>query len=192
MNKIGLLTTLIALAIALPMEAGAKGRVRSSHSHASPEAHPHATGETHPAEGGSGIIRNAVARPHRSQDGTTGSENGALPGTAPGSEEDANLRRIREEKAAARAKRDAEILAARKLQQEADAEKRREQAEQAALNASEAEKRKEAEARAKNRELALLERQQRQAAWEARCQIKPVMTDAEIATCKEVWSTAAR
>ena len=36
-------------------------------------------------------------------------------------------------------------------------------------------------------ELAQLERQQRQAAWEARCQIKPVMTDEEIANCKKVW-----
>lgn len=192
MKKIGLLTTLIALAIALPMEAGAKGRVRSSHSHASHDAQPRAASESHAAEGGSGIIRNAVARPHRSPDGSASNESGALPGSAAANEEDANLRRIREEKAAARAKRDAETLAARKLQQEADAEKRRELAEQAALNASEAEKRKEAETRAKNRELAQLERQQRQAAWEARCQVKPVMTDAEIATCKEVWTTAAR
>ena len=82
MNKIGLLTTLIALAIALPIEAGAKGRIRSSHSHTSPEAHPHTTGETHATEGGSGIIRNAIARPHRSQNGTTDSESGAQPGSA--------------------------------------------------------------------------------------------------------------
>jgi uncharacterized Fe-S cluster-containing protein len=32
------------------------------------------------------------------------------------------------------------------------------------------------------------DRKRRLQEWEARCVIKPVMTDAEIATCREVWT----
>ena len=192
MNKIGLLATLLAIALALPMEAAAKGRIRSSHGHSSADAHPHHSSDTHVSEGGSGFVRNAVARSQRPNEAQGASNGYAASGAPAASEDDANLRRIRAEKEAARAKRDAEALAAQKLQQEADMEKRRQQAEQAAINAAEEQKRKEAETKAKNRELALLERQKRQAAWEARCQIKAVMSDEEIATCKEVWGSTAR
>ncbi len=191
MNKLGLLATLLAIALALPMEAAAKGRIRSSHGHSSADAHPHQSADAHASESGSGIVRNAVARSQRPNETQGASDGYAVPSGSATSEDDANLRRIRAEKEAARAKRDTEALAAQKLQQEADQEKRRQQAEQAAINAAEEQKRKEAETKAKNRELALQERQKRQAAWEARCQIKSVMSDEEIATCKEVWSRPA-
>lgn len=189
MNKIGLLSALLAIAVILPADANAKGRVRSSHSHS--DSHPHQTAESHASEGGGSYVRSAVTRSDRSTE--NGSANSGMPaaGNTVATEEDANLRRLRQEKEAARAKRDAETLAARKLQQESDAEKRRLQAEQAAINATDEQKRKDAEARTKNRELAQLERQKRQVAWESRCQIKAVMSDEEIATCKKVWSTPA-
>ena len=188
MNRIGLATLLIALAFGISADASAKGRIRSSHS--SSNAHSHNAAETHASENGSGFVRNTVARSGRSNDESvsSGSPSAGNPAT---SEEDENLRRIRQEKEAARAKRDAAILEARKLQQAADEEKRKEQAEQAAIAAADEKKRREAEAKVKNRELALLERQKRQAAWEARCDIKPVMSDEEIAICKEVRSKPA-
>ncbi len=192
MNKNSLISALIALAVVLPADSYAKGRIRSSHSHGSSESHSSHATETHASESGSGFVRSAVARSNRSDGSSSADGSSASPGTPLTAEEDANLRRIRQEKEAARAKRDAEALAARKLQQAADEEKRRELAEQAAIARAEEQKRKDAAAVAKNRELALLERQQRQAAWEARCQIKAVMSDEEIATCKEVWSTPAR
>lgn len=189
MNKIGLLSALLAIAVILPADASAKGRVRSSHSS---DSHPHQT-ESHASEGSSGgYVRNAIARSDRSTDNAAGNNGNATPGSPVAAEEDANLRRIRQEKEAARAKQDAETLAARKLQQASDEEKRRQLAEQAAIDRAEEQKRKDSESKVKNRELAQLERQKRQAAWEARCQIKAVMSDEEIATCKEVWSTPAR
>lgn len=192
MNKASLISALIVLAITLPAEALAKGRIRSTHSHVSSESHSSHATDAHASESGTGFIRNAVARSGRSDGSSSGDGGSTTPGTPLSAEEDANLRRLREEKEAARAKRDAETLAARKLQQAADEEKRRQLAEQAAIDRAEEQKRKEVEAKAKNRELAQLERQQRQAAWEARCQIKPVMSDEEIATCKEVWNSPAR
>ena len=191
MNKIGLLATLLAIALALPMEATAKGRIRSSHGHSASDSHAHHSTETHASEGGSGIVRNAIARSQHTNENQGAANGYSTPGAQAANDDDPNLRRIRAEKEAARAKRDAEALAAQKLQQEADIEKRRQQAEQAAINAAEEQKRKDAEAKIKNRELALQERQKRQAAWEARCQIKAVMSDDEIATCKEVWSRPA-
>lgn len=190
MNKIGLLSALIAICVVLPVDADAKGRIRSSHSHTTPESHPHQTGESHASEG-SGFVRSAISRNHRT-DGNSDSSSVSSPPVSPISpEEEAKIQRIRQEKEAARAKQDAETLAARKLQQAADEEKRRQMAEQAAINAAEEQKRKDAETKVKNREIAMLERQKRQAAWEARCQIKAVMSDEEIATCKEVWSKPA-
>ena len=59
------------------------------------------------------------------------------------------------------------------------------------MAAANAEKQREAEAAAKKREQAIIDRKQRQAAWEARCQIKSVMTDEEIATCRQVWTRSA-
>ena len=170
----------------------AKGRIRSAHA-SSGDAHAHHATETHISDSGtgSGAVRTTLARSGRSNDHSASGGNEAT-GSAASAEEDENLRRIRQEKEAARARRDTETLAARKLQQASDEEKRRQQAEQAAINRAEEQKRKEAEAKIKDRELALLERQKRQAAWEARCQIKAVMTDEEIATCKEVWSKPAR
>lgn len=190
MNRIGLASILVALALGISTDSDAKGRGRSSHS--SSDSHSNHATETHASEtgSGSGIVRHTVNRSGRSNDESAGSGNSSTGNQATG-EEDENLRRIRQEKEAARAKRDAATLEARKLQQAADEEKRKEQAEQAAIAATEDKKRREAEAVVKNRELAMLDRQKRQAAWEARCDIKPVMTDEEIAICKEVRSRPA-
>lgn len=195
MKKTALFTALIALAIGVTTDADARVRARSSHgsSHTSDGAHttntsPHAA-ETHGGESTTGAIRSSLSRSGRNNDNASDTPTQS---TSPSVPEDPEQRRMRQEKEAARARADAETLAARKLQQEADAEKRRQLTEQAAINRLQEEKRKDAEAKAKNRELALLERQKRQAAWEGRCQIKAVMTDDEIATCKEVWTTPAR
>lgn len=195
MNKLGLLSALMALAVALPFDADARGRSHSSHS--SSGSHPHANdshvSDSHASESHiGGAVRNSISR-HRSDNNQSGngSEDIASGGVV-GSEDDARLRRIRQEKEAARAKTEAETIAARNAQMASDEEKRRQLLEQAATRAAEEQKRKDAANAVKNRELAMLERQQRQAAWEARCQIKPVMSDAEIATCKEVWGSPAR
>ncbi len=192
MKKLGILPAILAVAVSLPFDAEARGRSHSSHAHASSGSPPHAsdshTGESHVG----GAVRSSISR-HRSDEGQSGNATAnAASGGSTGAEDDANLRRIRQERDAARAKADAENSAARNAQIAADEEKRRQLLEQAAIRADEEQKRKDAAATLKNRELALLERRQRQAAWEARCQIKPVMSDEEIATCKEVWSTPAR
>jgi hypothetical protein len=197
MNRLSLLSALMAVAVALPFDAEARGRSHSSHSHSSSGSHPH-TNDSHASDSHTGesniggAVRSSISR-HRSDNNPSGngSENVASTG-ATSAEDDANLRRIRQEREAARAKAEAENMAARNAQIASDEEKRRQLLEQAATRAAEEQKRKDAANAVKNRELAMLERQQRQAAWEARCQIKPVMSDAEIATCKEVWSSPAR
>lgn len=191
MNRIGLATILVALALGVCTDASAKGRGRSSHN--SGDSHSNHASEMHASESGSGggFVRNTVSRSGRSNDESASAGNPSATGNPATVEDDENLRRIRQEKEAARAKRDAEVLAARKLQQTADEEKRRQQSEQAAIAAADENKRRDAEAKVKNRELAMLERQKRQAAWEARCDIKPVMSDEEIAICKEVRSRPA-
>lgn len=92
-------------------------------------------------------------------------------------------------------KRWREAYAARE-QAEAEARERRatEQAEAEAKRSAliaqadlEEQKRRQAEATAAKRRAI----EERQRAWEERCQIKPVMTDAEIATCREVRSRPA-
>lgn len=190
MNRIGLATIFIALTLSVSTDSNAKGRSHSSHS--SGGAHSHHATETHASEtgGGSGFVRNTVSRSGRSNDESAASGNPSA-GNSATSEDDENLRRIRQEKEAARAKKDAEILEARKLKQAADEEKRRQQSEQAAIVAVNEKKRLDEQAKVKNRELAMLDRQKRQAAWEARCDIKPVMSDEEIAICKEVRSRPA-
>lgn len=133
------------------------------------------------------MVRNVVGRNGRSDN----SNAGAAP-AAGAQDEDQSQRRIREARAAARAKSDADDLAARKIAEAAAEDKRRQQAEQAATAAAEEQKRRDAADRIKNKELAALERERAQAAWEARCQIKPVMTDEEIDTCREVWTKPPR
>lgn len=192
MKKLGLVPAILAIAVSLSFDADAKGRVHSSHTHASSGSPSH-TSDSHAGDSHVGsTVRSSISR-HRTDDNQAGTAtaNGTA-GSSANAEDDAKLRRIREERAAARAKAEAENTAARNAQIASDEEKRRQLLEQAALRAEEEQKRKDAAAVLKNRELAMLERQQRQAAWEARCQIKPVMSDEEIATCKEVWGSAAR
>lgn len=179
--------------MALGISADATARVRgSSHtpSHSSSGSHPNHADEAHASEsGGSSVVRNVVGRNGRSDNN---SDNAATAPAAGVQDEDQSQRRIREARAAARAKSDAEDLAARKVAEAAAEDKRRQQAEQAAIAAAEDQKRRDAADRIKNKELVALERQRAQAAWEARCQIKPVMTDEEIDTCREVWSKPPR
>lgn len=182
---------LVTISLGISADAMAKSR-GSSHapSHSSSGSHPNHADEAHVGEGGGGgVVRNVVGRSGRS-DGNA-NDAGAAPSAAV-DEQDPSQRRIREARAAARAKADAEDLAARKLAEAAAEDKRRQQAAQAAIAAAEEQKRRDAADSIKNKELAALERQRALAAWEARCQIKPVMTDEEIDTCREVWSKPPR
>lgn len=187
MKSFGLSAVLVSLALGLAVDAHAKGIRSHSSSHSSshgsshpsdshPTSHP---AEAHASEGGGGIIRNAVARPHRSE--RSGNDSSSSP--APGAGEESSPARQAQQAALAKVNAEAEAAAQ---------EKKRQQAEQAAAAALEQQKRLAAETAANERERIALERVQRQAAWEARCQIKPVMSDLEIGTCREVWTTPAR
>lgn len=188
MKSAALLATMVALAWGVSADALAKGIRLHSSSHSSPSSHSssHSSGgthahadETHGSEGSIAgtVVRNAVARTRQSDAGAP-----AVTDEAP---------EVRQQREAAQAKLDAEILAARRQANAAAEEKRRLQAELAAIAAAEEQKRREAETRIHDREQAAHERQQRQIAWEGRCQIKAVMTDLEIATCREAWTTPA-
>ncbi len=192
MKKLGLVPAILAIAVSLSFDADAKGRSHSSHTHASSGSPSHA-GDSHSGDSHVGsAVRSSISRQRTDNNQQGNATANGTDGSSANTEEDPSLRRIREERAAARAKAEAENIAARNAQIASDEEKRRQLLEQAALRAEEEQKRKDAAAVLKNRELAMLERRQRQAAWEARCQIKPVMSDEEIATCKEVWGSAAR
>lgn len=191
MKSAALLAAMAALAWGVSADAVAKG-IRGLHSHSSPHSSPSSShssshssdgtpahaGETHSSEGSftGTVVRHAVARSRQSDNGTPAAAADETP-------------EVRQQRDAAQAKLDAEILAARKLANAAAEEKRRLQAELAAIAAAEEQKRRDAEARARDREQAVQERKQQQIAWEGRCQIKAVMTDPEIATCRQVWTT---
>lgn len=68
---------------------------------------------------------------------------------------------------------------------------RQKKLEEAARAAEEARVRREAEQREAARQEAIAEKKVREKAWAARCNLQPVMSDLEIATCKEVWSKPA-
>lgn len=85
----------------------------------------------------------------------------------------------------------ADAEAARKLEESLTLARQKAVAEQAAQAAAEEKKRRESEQKQQDREQAKLEEAQRQYAWESRCQIKPVMSDEEIATCRDVWTRPA-
>ena len=84
-----------------------------------------------------------------------------------------------------------EAEAARRLEESLAQARQKAAAEQAALAAEEDRKRREAEQREQDQQQAKLDQAQRQYAWESRCQIMPVMSDEEIATCREVWTRPA-
>lgn len=184
---VGLLLAGVLMSVAV--ESQARIRIHSSHGsgshgHASSPDAPHASPDS-----GAGSIH--VPR-YRSNDASSPSSSSSATGEPPtagqAGPEDETLRRVRAEKEAARAKAQAEQLEAQRQQQAVDAEKRRVASEQAAAAAEEEKKRQAAADKAKQREQAQQERLARQVAWERRCDIKPVMTDEEIAVCKEVFS----
>jgi len=197
MKRNALIAALAALALGITADATARIRISShshSPSHSASGSHQNHAGDTPHANDsagsgvGSEIVRGAVNRSNRSSNNGNNNENAA---TASDIEQDPTLRRIREEKAAARAKANAEAMAERQVAEAEAADKRRQQAEQAAIAAAEQQKRRDAESIAKNKEMAAYERKRAQAAWEGRCQIKAVMTDNDIATCREVRSRSA-
>lgn len=177
MKSFGLLAAVLSLALGPAVDADAKGG--RSHSSAHPSSHPaenHASpppghaSDTHTSEGSGGFIREAIARPRRTDRSSTS-----------GSEE-------------TRAASQAQLAAIAKANTEAETaaqEMRRQHAEQAAIASAGQQKLHEAAAASRKHEDAVRERQQRQLAWEARCQIQPVMTDLEISTCREAWTSPA-
>lgn len=179
----------LLLAALLPTEALAKrsgggssaGHAGSAHSSGGHES-------SHVNEGGaqlSGSFR--VGSRHRD-----GSESAAEVGggaiTAVSPEAQA-IRR--QETQAAEEKAYAEAEAARKLELSLQELQRKAEAEKAALAEAAARQRQEAEQREQARLQAAEERRQRQLAWEARCVVRPVMSDRDIATCREVWTRSA-
>jgi hypothetical protein len=179
---------LVSMSLGISADAMAKSR-GSSHasSHSSSGSHPNHADEAHAGEGGGGGVSSAVssAAPARSDNNGSGNAATAPATAAAEDDQDPSQRRIREARAAARAKSDAEDLAARRGKAPPAGRTgghRRSRGAEAARDRD----------RIKNKELAALERQRAQAAWEARCQIKPVMTDEEINTCREVWSKPPR
>lgn len=184
MNNAGFLSVLFTVAIAIPFDADARGRSRSSHWHSPAPAVSQQYASNN--RGGENYLGASV------KSSTPRNSNAYSGNSAANTEDDPVQRRLNQEWEAAYAKTYAEKTAARQAKMAADKEEQSQLLEQAAIRAIEEQKRKEAEATIKNREFAMLDRQKRQAAWEARCQIMPVMSDEEIATCKEVWSKPAR
>lgn len=174
----------LGLALSIPGVAEAK-RGGSSHasSHAPAASGSHASPDSHAsskADGGGLSVH--LPRP-RSSERESSPE---TPATAPAAEPStAGKRPDTGQKAAA----DAE--AARKLEESLTLARQKAVAEQAAQAAAEEKKRREAEQKQQDREQAKLEEAQRQYAWESRCQIKSVMSDEEIVTCREVWTRPA-
>lgn len=171
------------------VDAQAKIRVRShgsgsSHGHSSPDA-PDAP---HAKPNGGGNTLHFTPRHHN---GSSSASQGSDVAGAAGDPGDETLRRVRAEKEAARAKAQSEQLEAQRHQQEIDAESRRLASERAALALAEERKRQTAEERARQQEEMQRDRLIRQAAWERRCEIKAVMTDEEIAVCREVHTRPA-
>ncbi len=176
------------LALSLTMDANARGRIRISSSHSpSSSAAYHPSGSSLSGDVGAAVARGAL----RSNSGSSAPQDASAGIGTPVVQESEYQRQIRQEKAEARSKANADLAAARQEQTAALEEKRRQEAETALQAANKAEQRRAAQEAAKDKETAMLDRKRRQAAWEARCETKPVMTDEEIATCKEVWSRPA-
>lgn len=158
-----------------PAEARGKGGGHHSSSHTSHDSHT--------SSGGLNLHQTVRAHRDGERDSTgAGGQAAASPagnGPAPAQDE-----------AKARAQADAK-LAMRDAQQ-ADEARRREQAAEHARLAEEARQRKAAEDRAQAQENARQTRLAEAATREAQCQIKGVMTDQEIATCRRVWASNAR
>lgn len=186
MNKVGLFTALFTVALTLPPDADARGRFRSSRSSA------HAPATSHQYAKTSYGSENYLGASMRSSTPRYGNGNHYSGNASSDTNDYPAQPRLSPEMEAEYANIYAKKAAAHKARLAADEEKQIQLLEQATIRASEEQKRRDAEAMIKNREFAMLDRQKRQAAWEARCQIKPVMSDEEITTCKEVWSKPAR
>ena len=175
-----LLTALIVL-----LSPGVAQAKRGGSAHATP-AHHESTGSaahaapTRDAHDGSSPALSLSLPRAGARDASPASEPVRVSGA------EAELRRLKNQQAEEKALADAE--AARKLEASLTAARQQAAAAQAAQAEAEERKRREAEQRAEDRERARQELQQRQYAWEARCQIKPVMSDDEIRTCREVWT----
>lgn len=188
MSRPALLLVLpLLLAVLLPTEAVAKRSGGSSS--AGHSGSPHSSGgheSTHVNEGGthlSGSLRSGSRHRAESASDADGSVSTAVSPEAQASR--------RQETQAAAEKAYAEAEAARKLESSLLELQRKAEAEKAALAEAEARKRQEAEQREQARLQAAEERRQRQLAWEARCVVRPVMSDRDIATCREVWTRSA-
>lgn len=190
MSRPALLLVLpLLLAVLLPTEAVAKRSGGSSS--AGHSGSPHSSGgheSTHVNEGGthlSGPLRSGSR--HRDGAESASDADGSV-STVVSPEAQASRR---QETQAAEEKAYAEAEAARKLESSLLELQRKAEAEKAALAEAEARKRQEAEQREQARLQAAEERRQRQLAWEARCVVRPVMSDRDIATCREVWTRSA-
>lgn len=180
-----LLPFLLAATLGLGLSSGtlAKGG-RSTHGH---NTAPHAS-ETHESGNGSGIHVNLPRGSNSRSEGNPGAE----PVTAPAAATPAPTAGDQEAARDAERKAQRDAAAAQRIEQQAAEEQRKHMAAQAAIAAAEEEKRRVAAASLREQEQQAQARRQRQAAWEARCNIQPVMSDLEIATCKEVWTRPAR
>ena len=188
---------LITAAITCLASGSASARVRISAPHGGSHSSTHSTGHSSDHSTTISSISHGVSAAARNGDKSAPGEAGsAMPGTAGGNAstqvDDEHAKRIRQARDEAKAKADAEYAAVRKAQEAAAEEKRRAAAAEAAAAAAEAEKRAAAEERVRKIEAAKLEEKKRKAEWEGRCQIKGVMTDDEIAVCKEVLRSHLR
>ena len=176
MKSLGLFAALFSLALGVSVDSHAKGgrSHASSHTSSGPAEHhtsqPEHTNDNHASESSGGFIREVIARPRHTERNTSSNkaESPAANPVQPGATAPIN------------AGADA-----------AAEENRRQQAERAAAATIEQQKRRDAEAAQQKQEQAVENHKQRQLAWEARCQIEPVMTDLAISTCREVWTKPA-
>lgn len=174
-RQLSLALAALLLCLNHPAEARGKGGGHHSSGHSSHDSHTSS----------SSVNLHPTIRSHRDgeRDTTaTGNQAGPLPaGNGPASAQEE-----------AKAKAQAEAKMAMRDAQQADDARRREQAAEHARMADEARQRKVTEERAQAQENARQTRLAEAAMREAQCQIKGVMTDAEIATCRRVWASNAR
>lgn len=171
------LATLL-LCLHQPAEARGKGGSHHSSSHSSSHSTPHGNTHDSHASSGSGSMRS-----HRESERDTAAGGRESPSAAGNGGAPADDTKIQAQANATLAMREA---------QQADEARRREQAAEHARMAESARQRRDAEARAQTQENARQTRLAEVAAREAQCQIKGVMTDLEIATCRRVWAANTR
>jgi hypothetical protein len=182
MKARSLIVILVSLCLGVSANAYAK---KGGGSHSSSHSTSHST-DSHATSGSS--LSGSTSKNTGSRGDSSGND-GVTDDNSPSG--NINTSATRQQVAEEKRKAMADAKLARSVEQAAAEAQRKQQAEQAAEKAAAAAKAREAAMTDQQREAEALAKQQREAAWIARCNIQPVMTDEAIATCREVMTRPA-